>query len=567
MKNITYIFLVFAFFCFTATFAFSPAARPEKIALPDTTQVNELNRTGFTYWNSNPAKTEFYGKEALALATQINYTAGAAEARRVIGISYWARGKYENALRILLQALDLYKSLNHLPGQASVYTNLGLVFDEQGEYEKALEHHQLSMHMLEKSGNNIRLATGYNNIGAVYHKMKQYPKAEEYYTRALQIRRSVVDEFGIAESLNNIGIVYQDKKEYSKALQHFKESLSIKEKMNDYNGLAMTWSNIGEVYSQQGKYEQATIYFDKALQLSRQYRFIKWEVEVYERLKKMWESRGDYKRALHYYQKQISLQDSLLNSEKIRLLTEMETQYRSTKQKQEIDLQKQRIDMLIKDRKMEAVYRVTLVLFILGVLIVGGLVLRMQRIRIRKNRELLETRQALIQAQLENKLMKEKELQRALEIKSQELASYSMNLLQKNEMIEELRDNIEQLKKTPSEQLPQQLKNMRRLLDNSLHIDKEWEEFKLHFAQVHPSLFRNLKERFPELSSNDLKLCALIKLNLNLKEAASVLGIAPESVKSARYRLRKKFNLSHEENLGEFIRSMDEENERTMLSA
>lgn len=226
----------------------------------------------------------------------------------------------------------------------------------------------------------------------------------------------------------------------------------------------------------------------------------------------------------------------------------------------------QPLSLLTQEKEMDMLYIDMLAAGVVALLMAGGLLYKKHHIYVRKNRQLEETRQAHLQAELENKSMKEKELLRALEIKNQELASYNMNLLQKNEMIEELRNNIENLKKTPSEQLPQQLKHIKRLLDNSLHMDKDWENFKLHFAQVHPSLFRNLKEHFPELSNNDLKLCALVKLNLNLKESAAILGIAPESVKSARYRLRKKFNLSHQDSLVDFIRSMDVE-EPVVLSA
>ncbi|QHT68400.1 hypothetical protein GXP67_18005 [Rhodocytophaga rosea] len=229
-------------------------------------------------------------------------------------------------------------------------------------------------------------------------------------------------------------------------------------------------------------------------------------------------------------------------------------------------LQNRPLTLLTPEKEMDALYMNIMLSGMVVMLLISGLLYKMQRTHLHKNRQLAESRQSILQDELENRLLKEKELQRALEIKNQQLASYNMNLLQKNEMIEELRNHIEILKKTPSEQMPQQFKHIKRLLDNSLHIDKDWENFKLHFAQVHPSLFRNLKDRFPDLSNNDLKVCALVKLNLNLKESAAILGIAPESVKSARYRLRKKFNLSHEDSLVDFIRSMDVE-EPIVLSA
>jgi DNA-binding CsgD family transcriptional regulator len=91
-----------------------------------------------------------------------------------------------------------------------------------------------------------------------------------------------------------------------------------------------------------------------------------------------------------------------------------------------------------------------------------------------------------------------------------------------------------------------------------LSIDKDWEDFRLQFEQVHQGFFKQLKDQCPELSTSELKLCALIKLNLSMKETPTILGISPESVKTARYRLRKKLQLSHEENLIDFILDTDQ---------
>jgi len=94
---------------------------------------------------------------------------------------------------------------------------------------------------------------------------------------------------------------------------------------------------------------------------------------------------------------------------------------------------------------------------------------------------------------------------------------------------------------------------MQRIIDNNYQIDREWEDFKMHFEQVHPEFFEQLKASYPELTPSDLKLCALLKLNMNTKESAKILGISPDSVKTARYRLRKKLQLRKDEGLFDFI--------------
>jgi DNA-binding CsgD family transcriptional regulator len=70
---------------------------------------------------------------------------------------------------------------------------------------------------------------------------------------------------------------------------------------------------------------------------------------------------------------------------------------------------------------------------------------------------------------------------------------------------------------------------------------------------VHKDFFTNLKKKYPDLSSGELRLSALIRLNLNLKESATLLNIAPDSVKTARHRLRKKLNLPEDSNLTDYL--------------
>jgi DNA-binding CsgD family transcriptional regulator len=125
--------------------------------------------------------------------------------------------------------------------------------------------------------------------------------------------------------------------------------------------------------------------------------------------------------------------------------------------------------------------------------------------------------------------------------------------------MEELKENISHMKSSlDTSAISGKLNSLKKLVDHSFSIDKDWEDFRLHFEQVHQDFFKLLKDRCPELSNSELKLCALVKLNLNMKEMSAILGISPESVKTARYRLRKKLQLSHEESLSDFIMDINQ---------
>jgi len=144
-------------------------------------------------------------------------------------------------------------------------------------------------------------------------------------------------------------------------------------------------------------------------------------------------------------------------------------------------------------------------------------------------------------------------LETALKEKERELTSYTLNFVQKNEGITELKQLTEALGKRLDTEHRAELRSITRKLDGLLRVDEDWADFRRHFESVHPTLIPQLGEDYPGLTSNEFRLIALIRLNLSTKETGAVLGISPSSVKTARYRLRKKLNLDTQDNLFDFL--------------
>jgi DNA-binding CsgD family transcriptional regulator len=221
---------------------------------------------------------------------------------------------------------------------------------------------------------------------------------------------------------------------------------------------------------------------------------------------------------------------------------------------------------LKRDSQISALWRNLLIVGILAVIIISYFIYSRQRINIERKKELFEkneeiyrTNEALSQAELENARLKEIELNQKIEFKNKELTSYTLNFIQKNELMEEVKSSIDELKKTQDKETIRKLNALKKTVSSSVHIDKDWQDFKRQFEEVHSNFFSVLKGKYPDLTNNELKLCALLKLNMNLKEAATVMGISPESVKTARYRLRKKLGLGKEDNLVEYVISLEDD--------
>ncbi|MCF8226545.1 MAG: LuxR C-terminal-related transcriptional regulator [Bacteroidales bacterium] len=151
--------------------------------------------------------------------------------------------------------------------------------------------------------------------------------------------------------------------------------------------------------------------------------------------------------------------------------------------------------------------------------------------------------------QLKNEL-----LQKDLYNRNNQLADYTMNVIRKNEVLMQVKEEIEKQKTELGDRYPNYLYHkLMNLLDTSITSEDEWKVFEYHFDQTHENFFRRLKQQYPELTPGDMRLCAYLRMNLSSKELAPLLNISHKSVEVHRSRLRKKLKLKSEDNLVEFL--------------
>lgn len=130
-----------------------------------------------------------------------------------------------------------------------------------------------------------------------------------------------------------------------------------------------------------------------------------------------------------------------------------------------------------------------------------------------------------------------------------------MHLVQKGNLLSKVKDRLTRLKKNSgSDFAPDDFKKMSRALKEEDHLNEEWNQFATHFNILNPNLLRSIKKSYPNLTPNELKLCAYLHLNLCSKEIAQHMKISLRSVEISRYRLRKKLGISTETNLFDFLR-------------
>lgn len=143
-----------------------------------------------------------------------------------------------------------------------------------------------------------------------------------------------------------------------------------------------------------------------------------------------------------------------------------------------------------------------------------------------------------------------------LEMNAQALSATKLRLIQSAEEIAQLINNLDELREHISDA---GIRLMTKLISRYKAKTRivNWNELELLFSRVHLSFYTSLQTGFPDLTMNERKLCALIKLNMTTKEISAITSQNIETIKKNKYRLKKKFGLKVEESLYSFIQEIN----------
>ncbi|MCK8521292.1 LuxR family transcriptional regulator [Aquimarina sp. D1M17] len=165
---------------------------------------------------------------------------------------------------------------------------------------------------------------------------------------------------------------------------------------------------------------------------------------------------------------------------------------------------------------------------------------------IEENRKQLELKR--LESEKEIMKLNNEKLTQDIENKNRELATSTMNIIKKNEILNTIKKELQK-----SEMNVGGVKNVERIINRNLNNEDDWKHFEEAFNNVDKDFLKKLKAKHNDLTPHDLRFCTYLRLNLSSKEIAPLLNISVRSVEIKRYRLRKKLKLEHSDNLVNYI--------------
>ncbi|MGJ1385594.1 tetratricopeptide repeat protein [Sphingobacterium spiritivorum] len=428
------------------------------------------------------------------------------------GMLYFYNKQHDKAQHLFKKALTLYQKTKNQEGEANILGSMGQVYEKRQLYDSAFYYQKMALEKFQQSNNPGGAAKIYENLGSIYEDLERYEEAQEHFNQSLLLYRAQNNETGTIEVINNLGDILRKTGKYAASIAKTKEALRLSEKTKNTYQKASATKDLGKTYGLMGQMDSAYHYAE----LSRTY-------------------------SLEVYSEEVLKQTSFL-----------QVLYDMNKQAEEIA----RLNGIRK------VNRIMVIAFSIGALLSVILILVIisrQRLKNRDQKNTVEKREAehaFVQLQLENKVLEEDLLREQLVLKGKELSIHTLNLIKNKQFLEQLRADLSSMVKDERRDQKRQLQQLIQEIDNSFSEEQYWKDFAQAFEQVHQQFFEKLKNYSTELTASDLRLIALMKMNLSSPEIAVMLGISTDSLRVARYRLRKKLHIAQGDNLSFFIQSL-----------
>jgi tetratricopeptide (TPR) repeat protein len=493
-----------------------------------------------------------------------------------MGITQKQCGNFNDAIICYENALAIANEASMKPEVAYCYNNLGNVYRKQGNFLKSMDAYEKALTCFNEVKDELAVSDCLNNIGNLYLDKGDPFRALDYYNRSLNFEQVKSDNYRMVIRYKNLADAYSNLKDYSNATMFLDKAVKLAEKSGDKTQLASCYSLIGDLHFVNGNREIGISYLKKSAEMFHEVEAKAEEAEVLialataeltdnrvqeallhaqlgekqaqdvgaikifsnasDCLSKIWEKKGDLPKSLSYLKKVLHFQDSILTVQKNRAIEEIEAGFMRTSLINENQILAQNSKLQQQSLKNRSIATYSLAICLLLSLTVIWLIFKLHQ-----DSNVLALRE---------KAVKQKEIEKLsgnLSVKERELTTKILFINQKNTILQNLIQELELLK-TDQGNPKNKIERLQHDLKMELSPDA-WKEFEVQFNDVHPEFQSRLLEKFPELTPNERRLCAFIRLDMNTREIVSLTGQSYKSIEVARTRIRKKLGLSHEENL------------------
>ena len=439
-----------------------------------------------------------------------------------MGACYSQLGMEADAYECYLKGLEINDKVHDKRINYILKMNMLTSFFEMGRYNESID---IGKKTIADKEYVYDLHVPYSNIASSYKAKEVFDTALMYFDTAFLYAKSERDK---SRCITNIGLTNLSMGNVEEAFDCFRTSQNDYSAVNTSEFEIINMIYLGVIYGMRSELDSALLLLDKGIEMARKNRLAKLEIEGLAGKGNLLHNAGKEDEYFENMTRYVWLTDSVhQNNDAMRLETlwlqqefkQAETQWEYEKQLSDLNHRKSRILLLL------AVFALVLVVAVMLLLL-------------NRKKMILESKDI----ELKNKELKEKSLADELNLRNRELTARTLVQVQRQELLDEMIGKLNAI-----------LEDKKKLSTNLCDVIKTFEQYKSasnpddfdhYFTQINPDFYEHLRTDFPNLTPNELRLCAYLKMNMNTKDIAAICNITPESARVARTRLRKSLGLA-----------------------
>ncbi|HTB32634.1 MAG TPA: tetratricopeptide repeat protein [Bacteroidia bacterium] len=535
-------------------------------ALKIRTEIGDKNGIAWTYNNlglmygniGEPEDAISWHTKSLQVKEETGDKIGMGASYAKIGQNYMEMGKFPEAVNNYLNALKVFEEIGDKEQIGGIYRNIGEVYYREGNYPEALKNFVNELRIANESGDSVQIAFAYINMGRICYKQGNNANALNYLLAALKINEKA-DNLGTVQDIQyNLGLVYSTMGNYPLALSYADSSLEKNQFWGYQNNMARLYIEIGSIYEKQGKLRDALEAATKGLYFAEKIGARPIMKDAYLCLSDINTELQDYRSANEDYKEYISNLDSISSNESAKKMATLEMNDAFKKREDSAtDAQEKKDIIKTAESHRKTIITTSAIVISLLTLLLAFVLINRQQLKRKKEKLLFEKDRILSEKEKDLLRLEKQHMEDELVNAKVMLDEYLRNMADKNELLEQFKIDIEELKDTREKETDKErIEKLEYLNKSTILTDEDWNKFKQLYEGVHKDFLRRLKEKMPDLTQAEIRLICLTKLDLGTKQMAGILGVSFETIRKSRYRLRKKLGLSEEDRVDDIIASI-----------
>ena len=455
------------------------------------------------------------------------------------GMAYKNKAYFELSIEAHLNALRIAELKKNTKKLAYVHLNLGSTYNQMDRFDDGILHYEKADFYFKEQNNLGGQSHVLNNLGQVYRKKKRWKDAEKAHLESIQHAEQMKFDFNILMNHINLVKLYFETEAFDKCTPHLDAAERIAKKIdnNFTEGAVIRYRT--RIALKEGEIRKARRYAIDAEKYVLGFNDPIEEKEIYFEMAEIKEGLKEYKSSLSFLKKGHQAFDSIYTVQTDKQFAELDLIYKTEKKDAEIVL-------LNKQTELDATRKKGLwaglgLLALLAASIIYSLIQK-------KKKE-----KAILTQEKDAEKQKRQLAEQELEFKKKELTAKALQLARKNEFLHKLESEVDSLTSSIDASVGKTSGRISRMIHRDSVDDEEWEQFGKEFSSVHQDFLDRIKRKFGMFSKSEMRLIALLKMNLSSKDIASTLRISADGIKKARYRLRKKLELDSEVDLQGYL--------------